>query len=298
MCPVCQLHKMNHAADRFYFTSGILYLTSDFTFETESLFLCWNYHDETISMNVPDFSLLDDPPSDAPTKRAPQVHQVDRDQRKEQTQKTGKAHSTSGRNSETVEYNEREFIQRLLQRDQRSWDEFLSRYNKLIVSRILAACRECGNSPRPDLVEECGAEVMAVLFQGDLSSLRQFKGRSKLSTWLAVIVRRTTLDVLRRQRKASEKICPNDSQFDIATVPDTLPENALDDPAREHKHLQDCMAQLKDGDRRALELYFDQKLSYAEIGRQLCISENAVGPKLHRAQQRLKKIMQSGKRES
>jgi len=46
-----------------------------------------------------------------------------------------------------------------------------------------------------------------------------------------------------------------------------------------------------------LVYYFDQKLSYAEIGRQLGITENAVGPKLHRAQQRLKKIMQSGKRE-
>lgn len=249
-------------------------------------------------MNVPDFSLLDDPPSDAPTKRAPQVHQADRDRSQQQTRNSGNAHLTSGRNKETVGNNERAFIQKLLQRDQQSWDDFLGRYHKLIVSRILAACRESGNSARPDLVEECGAEVMAVLFQGDLSSLRQFKGRCKLSTWLAVIVRRTTLDVLRRQRKASEKICPNDSQFDIATVPDSLPEKNQEDQSSEQQHLAHSMSQLKDGDRRALVLYFDQKLSYAEIGRQLGISENAVGPKLHRAQQRLKKIMQAGNRKS
>ena len=51
------------------------------------------------------------------------------------------------------------------------------------------------------------------------------------------------------------------------------------------------MAQLKQTDRLALVMYFDQKLSYAEIGRALGITENAVGPKLHRAQKRLRKLM-------
>ena len=62
-------------------------------------------------------------------------------------------------------------------------------------------------------------------------------------------------------------------------------------PAEERTQLQACMAQLKQTDRLALVMYFDQKLSYAEIGRALGITENAVGPKLHRAQKRLRKLM-------
>lgn len=226
-------------------------------------------------MTSTDFSGLDDPPSDAPTRRSSKVR-----------------HQSGKENQSGVEdQEERQFILLLLKRDPRSWNEFVERYERLMVSRILATCRECSLSPSPDLVEECAAEVMAALFQGDLQGLRQFQGRSKLSTWLAVIVRRTTLNVLRRRQRDTEKICPNDSQFDIATVPDQPSEGARELPAEERTQLQACMAQLKQTDRLALVMYFDQKLSYAEIGRALGITENAVGPKLHRAQKRLRKLM-------
>ncbi len=227
-------------------------------------------------MTSTDFPLIDDSPSDAPTRSSSQ----ERD--------TG---TSSPGNSDSVPQAEGQFILQLLKRDSHAWSEFVSRYEKLIISRILATCRECGIAPGPDLVEDCGAEVMAALFQGDLNGLRQFQGRSKLSTWLAVIARRTTLNVLSRRRRDKEKIRPNDSQFDIATVPQQTPQAVATHDAEDRSEIRNVMKQLKQSDRRVLVLYFDQNLSYAEIGRTLGISENAVGPKLYRAQQRLKKLM-------
>ncbi len=188
---------------------------------------------------------------------------------------------------------ERQFILLLLNRDQHAWQDFVERYNKLIVSRVLATCREFGVVSQPDLVEECGAEVMATLFQGDMNGLRQFQGRSKLSTWLAVIARRTTLNFLHRQKRERENTRPNDSQFDMAAISEDSRKRTSDIDKEDRAKLQNCMNRLKPTDRKALMLHFDQQLSYAEIGHALGISENGVGPKLHRAQKRLKKLMES-----
>lgn len=234
-------------------------------------------------MTSTDFPLIDDPPSDAPTRGSSKERSTGTQSQSDPT---------------TAHQEERQFILLLLKRDAHTWREFVCRYENLIVSRILSTCRECGVAPRPDLVEDCGAEVMATLFQGDLNGLRQFQGRSKLSTWLAVIVRRTTLNVLRRQQRDTEKIRPNDSQFDIATVPEPFSNGTAELPAEERTQLQTCMAQLKQTDHQVLVLYFDQNMSYAEIGLALGITENAVGPKLHRAQKRLKKLMKARTRQT
>ena len=234
-------------------------------------------------MTSKDFPLLDDSPSDAPTRRPSKERE------------TG---THSAKNQDTANLGEREFILLLLKRDAHTWREFVSRYDKLIISRILSTCRECGVVPATELVEDCGAEVMAALFHGNMNGLRQFQGHSKLSTWLAVITRRTTLKFLSRQRRDTEKIRPNDSHFDIATVPQKTLHDAKAVDADDSSKIQSCMRRLKKSDRHVLVLYFDQNLSYAEIGRKLGISENAVGPKLHRAQQRLKKIMQTRNQET
>ncbi|MFK7776658.1 MAG: sigma-70 family RNA polymerase sigma factor [Gimesia sp.] len=225
-----------------------------------------------------DIPLIDDSPSDAPTRRS------------SKEKETG---THDHKNQDAVYLEERQFILMLLKRDAHAWREFVSRYEKLIISRILSTCRECGIAPATELVEDCGAEVMATLFQGDMIGLRQFKGRSKISTWLAVITRRTTLGILSRQRRDTEKIRPNDSHFDIATVPQKSRLDSSVEDAEDWSKIQTYMEQLKKSDRYVLVLYFDQNMSYAEIGLKLGISENGVGPKLHRAQQRLKKLLQA-----
>lgn len=232
-------------------------------------------------MTPTDFSLLDDPPSDAPTRSASKNQRTP-----ELTQQ------------KTENHEERQFISRLIQRDPESWNEFVTRYQRLIVSRILATCAECSHPPSSDLIEECTAEVMSALFQGDLQALRQFKGRSKLSTWLAIIVRRTTLSVLRKQQQQKKQVRPNDSQFDIATVPDSGPNSTSESETDKRAELNACMARLKASDRCVLEMYFHQKKSYAEIGRVLGITENAVGPKIHRARKRLKQLLKANREQT
>ncbi len=253
-------------------------------------------------MNSTDVLPCFESPSDAPTRQGSSKGGISRrqsDTDNQQTQKGKKTNTTARNNMSATSYDEeRRFIVRLLKREPQAWQEFLGRYEKLIVSRVLATCREFGVVARPELIEDCGAEVMAVLFHQDMKGLRRFQGHSKLSTWLAVITRRTTMTFLKRQQRETVIRRPNDSQFDLATLAEKTNENNSELDQEDHRKIEDCLKQLKKSDRLALMLYFDRKLSYAEIGRELGISENAVGPKLHRAQKRLKKLMETGQKES
>jgi RNA polymerase sigma factor (sigma-70 family) len=60
------------------------------------------------------------------------------------------------------------------------------------------------------------------------------------------------------------------------------------------KHLAECLERMKPADRQILEMYYHQSLDYREISRRTGLSINAVGPKLSRAHERLRKLMGRG----
>lgn len=229
-------------------------------------------------MTSTDFHSMLDSPSDAPTRGARKSPQRDR------------KHDV-GRRSKSHAEDDRLLVARLLQRDAEAWTEFLRRFERLIVSRVMSTCREIGIEPRSDLVEDCGAELMANLFHNDMAGLRRFEGRSKLSTWLTVVVRRTALRIIHRRLRDADKIAVPDSRFDFATIAGANDSEDSPYDTEDNERLQAALQQLSASDRQIIELQFDQQLSYSAIGQIFNISENAVGPKLHRAQTRLKKLL-------
>jgi RNA polymerase sigma-70 factor (ECF subfamily) len=225
-----------------------------------------------------DFIPLPEPsPSDAPTRRQ---------SRRSPGAKRGSTHA-----AQETYVEDRALIRRLLDREPAAWNEFIQRYERLIASRILATCREANSEAPADLVEDCGAEVMVALFHRKMSGLRQFEGRSKLSTWLAIVVRRTTLEVLRKHQRDAAATLQPDSRFDLQMVPDQRSSRTAEIDVEDRDRLQECLQQLSAGDRKILALQFEQNWSYAEIAEELGVSVNAVGPKLYRARARLKKLM-------
>lgn len=187
---------------------------------------------------------------------------------------------------------ERVFVRRLIARDADTWDEFLTRYGRLIAARSADTLRELGHSGSGALLEDCSSEVIASLISDDMAALRRFRGRSKLSTWLSVVARRVTIRHWQQTRRQQPAV-HGDSKFEFATFD---PNAAYDGRALFDEYKPALVAaarrQLNDGDRRVLELCYDDGLSYREIADALGISINAVGPKLHRAQQRLKRLLE------
>ena len=85
-------------------------------------------------------------------------------------------------------------VQRMVAGENSAWVEFVSQFDSLVFARIQATWREVGLTfLSTEVAAEISSEVIAGLLNNDMKSLRGYSGRSRLSTWLSVIVRRTTL---------------------------------------------------------------------------------------------------------
>ena len=163
--------------------------------------------------------------------------------------------------------------------DPETWRTFVESSQRLIYSRVLAAARELGRELPAETAEDCAAEVLQTLVKDDMAALQRFQGRSKLTTWLAVIARRVTLARLTRKPTIDEQARKPDSRFDLTYVSDGRdgPLGELTSEA-DRLRLRRCLRRLKKSDRVALTMFFEDRSSYREIGAALSISENAVGP--------------------
>jgi len=192
----------------------------------------------------------------------------------------------------TTRHEERLLIQQLVRRDRDAWRRFVHAYQGLIYSRVTRTAQECNRVLERADAEDICAEVFACLVANDYASLRRFEGRSSLSTWLSVIARRTALRCLIKPR-LDVATGGSDSQ-PTPREPSMTQDGALaqliqaEDVARLNKMLQ----RLNPPDQQVLRMFYVEHLAYAEIGKRMGISINTVGPKLHRAQQRLKRLME------
>jgi RNA polymerase sigma-70 factor (ECF subfamily) len=185
---------------------------------------------------------------------------------------------------------EQRLIRELVARDCDAWQHFVERFQGLVYARTSRTALECNlRLDRADIDDLC-AEVFACLVADDFATLRRFEGRSKLATWLSVIARRTTLRRL-SQRRDINSFSGND--------PDRIDENTnqnldalsrmIDEENAERLHTM--MTRLGDGDQWILRMFYLDGLSYREISERMDLAVNTIGPKLQRAQKRLKKLL-------
>jgi len=185
-------------------------------------------------------------------------------------------------------------VRRLLVHDDNAWRAFIRRYQRLIASRIRNAAAELNLTlTQPDLVEEVTAEVFSVLVAHDMRSLRQYAGRSRLATWLVVVVRRIAIRILVSTFKQPRQ--PDTAELDaVPASAAAVPGEKASDP---QITVRDGLQELSSDDQRILTLFYLKKQSYENIARAFGITTNAVGPKLDRARQRLRTAVTRKRRE-
>lgn len=172
-----------------------------------------------------------------------------------------------------------QLVRRLLAHDGEAWRTFVERFERLILARVTATARECRVDLQRSDAEDLVADVLSALLANDMASLRRFEGRSRLSTWLAVVARRVTLKRMRRDRSVP---LMGEAESRAAGVVEDLV------AAEEAERLEGGLDELVDRDRALLRMIYEEGLSHREVARRLDVSPNSIGPLLQRARARLR----------
>jgi RNA polymerase sigma factor (sigma-70 family) len=157
-------------------------------------------------------------------------------------------------------------------RDKDAFEELYRKYQ-------LRLTRFVGNLIRqPQIVEEVLDDTLMVVWE----RAADFKGESKLSTWIFAIAYRKAMKAIRRYDAPIE-----DSQAQNRASHEASPEDAFGQ-ARLHRLLRDAMDELSPDHRGVVELTYFQDLSYREIAEIMDCPVDTVKTRMFYARRQLK----------
>ncbi len=132
-------------------------------------------------------------------------------------------------------------------------------------------------------------DIAASVFEDALKSIKRLRWQNKpLAAWLYKIASRRVADFHRERRAASE------GAFEFLHVTDDGPLGALE-RADEHAAVHRGLNRLNANDREIIQLVFFDELDRAEIAAMLDCTTNSVYVRLHRALQRMERILNEDK---
>jgi RNA polymerase sigma-70 factor, ECF subfamily len=181
---------------------------------------------------------------------------------------------------------DRQLIDRCLSHEPGAWNDFVDRYMGLIYHVVHHVSHARSLVFAPADVEDIAAEIFLGIVDDDYRVLRQFKGHSSLPTYLTVVARRICVkEVIKRQREADlghvsvprSVVAPDDGSAEV-------------EPIASAEEVDRMLKDLPQREAEVVRLYHLKYLNYRQIGKQLGIPENSVGPILARARKHLRKV--------
>lgn len=179
---------------------------------------------------------------------------------------------------------DRQLIDRCLKKEPGAWNDFVDRYMGLIYHVIHHVSHARSVVLSAADVEDLAAEVFLAIVDDDYAVLRRFKGESALPTYLTVVARRVCVrEVVKRSREAElghtqahRAVVSDDGSSEVEAIASA-------------EEVERMLGQLSGREAEVVRLYHLQYLNYRQIGKQLGIPENSVGPILARARQHLRR---------
>lgn len=175
---------------------------------------------------------------------------------------------------------EKELIKEISNGNTVAFSGLVDNYKDLVYTLSI---RMLGN--RED-AEEVSQDVFIKVF----TSLRNFKGDSKLSTWIYRIAYNACLDRLKKNKKERVRV-----EVDhLKSVAFSVMDNALDTMVLEERTvlINSCLAKLPMEDATILTLFYFEEKNLLEMEKILDLSANTIKVRLFRARKKLAAIME------
>ncbi|WP_044253198.1 RNA polymerase sigma factor [Rhodopirellula sp. SWK7] len=182
---------------------------------------------------------------------------------------------------------DRLLLQRCLDREPRAWQNFVDRFVGLVVHVVHRTTAGRGISIDEATRDDYVAEVFLVLVRHDFAVLRRFRRHCSLATYLTVIARRVVVRRLQQSQRESG-VANEAAQAQPTTNGKHAGPSDADiqriDNVEEVEHL---MTRLDPREANVVRMYHLEGKTYQEISREVGVSENTIGPLLHRARQKM-----------
>jgi RNA polymerase sigma factor (sigma-70 family) len=169
---------------------------------------------------------------------------------------------------------DRRLVARIIAGDAGAVEEFVSQFQQFIYAILIRSLKLL-----PEETDEIFQRFLFHLWEGEFRRLREWKGRTKLSAYLAQIARNLAHDY-RRQRPPEARDNP-----DIPVADPTIGN------FERRQMIERALARLSDRDRYLIYRRFILEESPSEIAVALGITTNNFGVALSRAKRRLRKIL-------
>lgn len=182
--------------------------------------------------------------------------------------------------------NEIELIQRLQNGEEPAFRYLVDTYQNRVFNTAIGIVQNAEDA------EDVAQEVFIQVYR----SIHGFKGESKLSTWLYRIATTRSLDLL-RSRKSKKRFgfmqrLFGDDNDPIHELPDFNHPGVTLDRKENAAKLFKAIGQLPANQKTAFTLHKLENLSYQEISEVMQTSVPAVESLMHRAKQKLRKILE------
>lgn len=179
-----------------------------------------------------------------------------------------------------TEPEEKDIIARVLNGDQQSYAVLVERYRNFVFTLVLRYIKG----------REDAEEVAQDVFVKAYRALADFKGNSKLSTWLYTITTTTCITFLRKKQLDIQSL-DNEKVFEtVDRVDGGMSANQIEQKSRINM-VNEAIRMLSPDDAQVLTLFYKGEQTMEEIAQILHKEPNAVKVQLHRARGRLKDKM-------
>jgi len=180
---------------------------------------------------------------------------------------------------------DRQLIDRCLGKEPGAWNDFVDRYMGLIYHVIHHVSHARSVVLSSADIEDLAADVFLAIVDDDYATLRRFKGTSSLPTYLTVIARRVCVrEVVKRAREA--ELGHTHAHRSVVSDEGSSEVEAIASAEEVHRMLE----ALSGREAEVVKLYHLKYLNYRQIGKQLGIPENSVGPILAKARKKLRRM--------
>ena len=173
----------------------------------------------------------------------------------------------------------RRLVARIAEQDQNAFDELVRRTAGFVTARCAAVVRN------RNLTDDAVQRVFVKVWQ---QAGRFDAERGSVIAWLSVISRNTSVDLVRTEERAGQRI-------QRATLQMTSTSHVLDDHGdalADRSAVAAALAELPEDQRRPIELAFFGDLSYTQVAEELGQPEGTVKSRIRRGMARLAELLE------